>query len=324
MHEKGIKTIAHKIQDLLLYNKSRRISINQEFRKNTMKVICTEKSQILATSLARELKTSVIEVKYSRFPDGEQYLITGELDDETVIVGSVVDNDALVQLILLIDACENSDNRLVLPYMGYARQDKRFHPGEPVSARAIAQVLSRGISEIITVNIHEKGVMKYFGVPARNISLAGDIGNYIKSLNLNNPLILAPDEGALSFAEQVATAGGWDVDHLEKTRLSGVEVKMAPKQVGAASRSVVIVDDIISTGGTIAAASGMLYQQGAKDVFAACVHGVLTGSAYVHLMTAGIRDVICSDTIERGCSKISAAEKIAQTIKKADSKNRKK
>lgn len=83
-----------------------------------MKVICTEKSQILATSLARALKTSVVEVKYSRFPDGEQYLITGELDDETVIVGSVVDNDALVQLILLIDACDSSENQLVLPYMG--------------------------------------------------------------------------------------------------------------------------------------------------------------------------------------------------------------
>ena len=94
-----------------------------------MKVICTEKSQILATSLARALKTSVVEVKYSRFPDGEQYLITGELDDETIIVGSVVDNDSLVQLILLIDACDSSNNHLVLPYMGYARQDKRFQPG---------------------------------------------------------------------------------------------------------------------------------------------------------------------------------------------------
>jgi ribose-phosphate pyrophosphokinase len=199
-----------------------------------MKVICTEKSQILATSLARALKTSVVEVKYSRFPDGEQYLITGELDDETVIVGSVVDNDSLVQLILLIDACDGSDNQLILPYMGYARQDKRFLQGEPVSARAIAQVLSRGILEIITVNIHEKEVLKYFGVPARNISLARDIGSYIKSLNLSNPLILAPDEGALTFAEHVASVGGWDVDHLQKTRLSGVEVKMAPKQVCAA------------------------------------------------------------------------------------------
>jgi ribose-phosphate pyrophosphokinase len=284
-----------------------------------MKVICTEKSQILATSLARALKTSVVEVKYSRFPDGEQYLITGELDEETVIVGSVVDNDSLVQLILLIDACDDSDNQLVLPYMGYARQDKRFQQGEPVSARAIAQVLSRGVSEIITVNIHEKEVLKYFNVPARNISLARDIGSYIKSLNLSNPLILAPDEGALTFAEHVASEGGWDVDHLEKTRLSGIEVKMAPKQVCAASRSVVIVDDIISTGGTIATASGMLYQQGAKDVFAACVHGVLTGGAYVHLMTAGIRDLVCSDTIERGCSKISASGRIAQTLIKGDS-----
>jgi len=288
-------------------------------RKNTMKVICTEKSQILGTSLARALKTAVVEVKYSRFPDGEHYLVTGELDDETIIVGSIVDNDALVQLLLVIDACDSSRNRLVLPYMGYSRQDKRFRPGEPVSARAIAKAVSRGVSEIITVNIHEKGVLGYFGVPAKNISLAHDIGSYIETLHLDNPLILAPDEGALVFARQVAVAGGWDFDHLEKSRLSGSEVRMAPKQLCAASRSVVIVDDIISTGGTIATASGMLYQQGATDVFAVCVHGVLTGGAYVRLMASGIRDVICSDTIERGCSKISASGRIAQAFKVPDS-----
>lgn len=286
------------------------------FRKDTMKVISTEKSQILANSLARTLKVPVVDVKFSRFPDGEQYLVAGELDDETIIVGSVVDNDAFVQLLLMIDACDSSDNLLVLPFMGYARQDKRFRMGEPVSARAIAQALSRGVREIITVNIHEKEVLKYFGVPARNISLARDLGHYIKTLNLDNPLILAPDVGALTFAEHVASAGGWDFDHLEKTRLSGVEVKMKPKQLCAASRSVVIVDDIISTGGTIATAAGILYEQGANDVIAACVHGVLSGGAYVHLMAAGIRDVICSDTIERGCSKISAAGQIAHIIKK--------
>jgi ribose-phosphate pyrophosphokinase len=298
-----------------LYNKFlKKKQQSPRFRKNTMKVICTEKSQILGTSLARALKTNVVEVKYSRFPDGEQYLVTGELDDETIIVGSVVDNDALVQLLLIIDACDSSKNRLVIPYMGYARQDKRFRQGEPVSARAIAQALSSGVSEIITVNIHETEVLRYFGVPARNISLAHTIGSYIKTLHLDNPLILAPDEGALIFARHVASAGGWDFDHLEKNRLSGVEVQMAPKQLCAASRSVVIVDDIISTGGTIATASGMLYKQGAKDVFAVCVHGVLSGGAYVRLMAAGIRDVICSDTIEQGCSKISAASQIANAI----------
>ena len=281
-----------------------------------MKVICTEQSQVLATQVARALKTTVVNVKYSRFPDGEQYLLAGEIDDEMVIVGSVVDNDSLVQLMLLVDACDRATNRLVLPYMAYARQDKRFKKGEPVSSRVVARALSQGVSEVITVNIHEKEVLKSFSVPARNLSLAKDIGSYIRTLHLDNPLILAPDEGAMAFAEQVASADGWEYDHLEKTRLSGVDVKMAPRQLSAQSRSVVIVDDIISTGGTIATAAGMLYQQGAKDVFAACVHGVFTGGAYVRLMATGIRDVICSDTIERSCSRISAAGQIADALRK--------
>ena len=257
-----------------------------------MKVICTEKSQILATRLARAQKTTVVDVKYSRFPDGELYLVVGELDHETVIVSSVVDNDALVQLLLLIDACEGSDLRLVIPYMGYARQDRQFRQGEPLSARAVARAISRGVSECITVNIHEPDVLRFFNAPARNISLAHDIGAYIKTLNCKNPLILAPDDGALAFAGQVASAGEWEYDHLEKTRLNGEQVTMAPKVLSAASRPVVIVDDIISTGGTIATAAGMLYAQGATDVYAACVHGVLTGGAYVRLVEAGVRDVI--------------------------------
>jgi ribose-phosphate pyrophosphokinase len=281
-----------------------------------MKVICTEQSQVLATQVARALKTTVVDVKYSRFPDGELYLLAGEIDDAMVIVGSVVDSDSLVQLMLLVDACDRATNRLILPYMAYARQDKRFRPGEPLSSRVIARALSQGVSEVIAINIHEKEVLKSFTVPAQNISLAKDIGTYIKTLNLDNPLILAPDEGAMAFAEQVASVGRWEYDHLEKTRLSGVEVKMAPRQLSANSRSVVIVDDIISTGGTIATAAGMLYQQGAKDVFAACVHGVFTGGAYARLMATGIRDVICSDTIERSCSRISAADQIAHAIRK--------
>jgi len=280
-----------------------------------MKVISTEHSQVLATRVAQALDAKLVEVKYSRFPDGEHYLRAGELDDETIIIGSVVDNDALVQLLLLIDACDSSRCRLVIPYMAYARQDKRFKEGEPLSARAVARALSSGVTDVTTINIHDPAVLGHFSVPARNISIAEDIGEYLRTLDLKNPLILAPDDGALRFAEGVASAGGWDVDHLEKTRLSGVEVRMDPKQLSASSRSVVIVDDIISTGGTIATATGMLYEQGATEVYTACVHGVLTSGAYARLMTSRIRDVICSDTIERACSKVSAAERIAQAIK---------
>lgn len=282
-----------------------------------MRVICTERSQVLGAHLAHVLQVPVVNVKFSRFPDGEHYLLAGDLDADTIIVGSVVDNDALVQLLLLIDACEPSRTRLVLPYMAYARQDKQFRKGEPLSARAVAKALSRGVSEIFTVNIHDPGVLAHFTVPAQNLSIAHDIGSYIRSLNLKDPLILAPDDGALAFAGQVASVGKWEFDHLDKTRLNGAEVRMAPKTLCAASRPVVIVDDIISTGGTIATAAGMLYQQGATDVYAACVHGVLSSGAYARLMATGIRDVICSDTIERACSRISAAETIAGAIRKS-------
>jgi ribose-phosphate pyrophosphokinase len=272
-----------------------------------MKIVSTEPSQVLAGRIADALNISVVDVKFSRFPDGELYLCANGLEEDMIIVGSVVDNDSLVQLVLLIDACEGSNNRLVIPYMGYARQDKRFKTGEPVSARAISRMLSWGIGRCITVNIHDKRVLSYFKIPASDVSLSRDIGTHIKDMD-------APDEGAAAFARQVAAIGTWECDHLEKTRISGDEVRMAPRTLSAENRPVVIVDDIISTGSTIATAAAMLRDHGAGEVFAACVHGVLTGGAYARLKAAGIKEVVCSDTIERGCSRYSAAGRISKTL----------
>ena len=279
-----------------------------------MKVIGTEPSQVLAGRIADALHTGIADVQFSKFPDGELYLRAGSLDNEMVIVGSILNSDSLVQLLLLIDACEGKDCRLVIPYMGYARQDKKFHDGEPISSRAVALAVSRGIEDCITVNVHDKAVLSCFSVPAQDVSVFPAIGDYIERIRLSDPLILAPDDGAASFAKDVAKAGGWDCDHLEKTRISGAEVRMAPQNLDVKNRSVVIVDDIISTGGTIATAASMLVQQGASGVYAACVHGVLSGGAFARLKAAGIRDVVCSDTIERGCSRYSAASTIASAI----------
>jgi ribose-phosphate pyrophosphokinase len=279
-----------------------------------MKVISTEPSQILGARVASGLGTEVVDVRFSRFPDGEHYLQAGAVDEEMVIVGSVSSSDALVQLLLLIDACEGSDTTLVIPYMGYARQDKRFHPGEPLSARAVAQALSSGVSRVFTVNVHEESVLSHFRVPAKNVSLAPDIGRHLRNMGLDHPVILAPDEGACDFAASVASVCGWDWDYLKKTRLSGEEVRIETKCLEVSGRDVVIVDDIISTGGTIATAASMLKQQGAHLVYAACVHGVFTGGAFMHLIGAGVQEVFCSDTIERGCSEVSGGKTIAETI----------
>ncbi|NLB00483.1 MAG: ribose-phosphate diphosphokinase [Methanomicrobiales archaeon] len=280
-----------------------------------MRIISTERSQVLAARVAGKLGASLVEAKFNRFPDGELYFKCGKLDDETLIVSSIVNNDMFVQTLLAIDAADQSRITLVVPYLGYSRQDRRFSPGEPISARAVARALSTGIERIYVVNIHDPGVQGYFGVPAENISIAPAIGGYIGDLRLKNPLILAPDEGAAAFAADVAAIGGWDCDHLEKTRLSGEEVRIAPKTIDVTGREVVIVDDIISTGGTLATAACMLQEQGAASIHAACVHGVFTSGAYTRLRAAGVSSIVSSDTYENASSFISAASAIATAIR---------
>ncbi|MDI3506044.1 MAG: ribose-phosphate pyrophosphokinae [Methanomicrobiaceae archaeon] len=280
-----------------------------------MRIISTERSQVLAARVAEKLGVPLVEAIFRRFPDGELYLKFGELDDETLIISSIVDNDMFVQTLLAIDAADRSAKTLVIPYLGYSRQDKRFSPGEPISARAVARALSTGVERVYVINIHDRSVLEQFSVPAGEISIAPAIGSYVGDLRLDNPLILAPDEGAVDLASEVAAVGGWDCDHLVKTRLSGEEVRIAPKTVDVAGRDVVIVDDIISTGGTLATAARMLRDQGAVSIHAACVHGVLTSGAYTRLLAAGVSSVVSSDTCESASSLISAANAIATAIR---------
>ena len=290
----------------------------------TSTIICTQSSQVLATRLAKELTLSLTPVMRRRFPDGEIYIqiefspnFLTQTHKKIILIGSTSTHDDIIELLLLIDACEEEEIILILPYMGYARQDQKFNQGESISARAIARVFGARVSQVITVNIHKESIISEFSVPARNISLTAEIAAHIKTITSADPkpLLLAPDKGALGLVQDIAKRCDLDYDYLSKRRISGEKVVIESKSVPIAGRELVIVDDIISTGGTLATSAEMLIAQGAPKVHAICVHGVFIQGAYARLKQCGIEHLCSSDTIESAGSGYSAAPAIAQAIR---------
>jgi ribose-phosphate pyrophosphokinase len=272
-------------------------------------------SQLLAGRVCASSGHNLLISEFRKFPDGELYTrIIDDIGEEVTIIQSTVTDTDLVALIQLIDACsEASQVNVVIPYMGYARQDKRFKSGEPITARAIARTIKA--DNVFTINIHDQSILDSFDAKTVNLDATPMIGKYIKTMEFHDPLIIAPDDGAIGIAKSASADLGIDYDYLEKIRLSGERVSIQPKNVNVKGRDVIIIDDIISTGGTIAEAISLLRKQGAHEVFAACVHPVLSNNAILKLFKAGVKGIIATDTIDKGVSVVSVAPVIASAIK---------
>ena len=285
-----------------------------------MKIIGGPSSQTLACRVAALLQCTPTVTDYVRFPDNEQYLkILDDVDakDVVIIQNTTTDSD-LIALLQLLDACESAKKiSVVIPYMGYARQDKLFNKGEAISARAMAKTIaSESLDAVFTINIHEKSVLDHFTCPAADLDASSLIGKYISDLKLHKPLLIAPDAGVKSMVEKMAAGLSLDHDVFEKTRFSGDSIAIKEKPMDIKGRDVIIVDDMIATGGTMAESVKILYQNSAKDIYTACVHPVLTRNAVLRLFNAGVKDIISTDTIEKIQSRISVAPLIADALKK--------
>ncbi len=279
-------------------------------------------SQKLAPRLAGQLKCKLIVPEIKRFPDGELYIrMPGEVKQKHVfIVQSTCypQNDNLMELLLLLDLAKNLGARkitAVVPYLAYARQDKRFKPGEAISIKTVSKLIARaGADELITVDVHESRSKRDFSIPLRSLTAMPLLGMYLKKMKLKNPAVLGADQGSENRAQIVASKMGADADYLEKKRLTPTKVVSTPKKLDVRGRDVVIVDDIISTGGTVVEAAKILKSQGARDIYAACTHAVLAGNATRILKAAGIKKIIATDTIEREVSLVSVAPLIAHSL----------
>lgn len=267
-------------------------------------------SQLLASRVAGVLGEELALCVYSSFPDGEAYAQVLSSNDEVMIIQSTPTDRDLVYLLQLLDIFREKKVDIVIPYFGYARQDKQFKEGEPLTARAIAGAIDATLHEdsrIFTVNIHAKSVLSHFDHSAQDLDATFVLAKEVERLGLDDPVIISPDKGALDMAKTAASSLGAEFDYLEKTRHSGSEVSIAPKEIDASGRDLVILDDMISTGGTMAEAISVLRKRGAERVYLAAVHPVLTGNALLKLFRAGVEAVLATDTLERAVSCVSVA-----------------
>lgn len=277
-------------------------------------------SHIFATNLAREAGMQLARTEVRRFPDGEGYvrLLDDAKGQHVVIVQSTAPDANLVELLLWQDAAREAHAASVtsvIPYFGYARQDRTFLPGEAVSSRAAATAISASCDRVLTVDPHKEDVLRFFGGKASAVSAVPQLAQELARWGVD--LVLAPDKGARSRAEEAAKIMGVRVDHLEKTRLSPTEVVMRVKDLDVTGARVAIVDDLIASGGTMVTAAQQLKAQGAASVVAACTHGLFTGNALARMTVGGVDRILATDTCISGpsnCDVVSAAPAVAKAL----------
>lgn len=275
-------------------------------------------SQAVAAQLATELDEPLADVDFRRFADGELLVEVPPQDGRAIVVAATGSSDAHIQLLQLQDAVREAGAEeviTVIPYMGYARQDQAFEPGQPVSARAMAKAIGSGTDRVLTVNPHEPAIREFFPVPTTVLDAASQLAEPLPA-DLTDPIFLAPDHGAIDLAETVRDAyGTGETDAFEKHRDRDTgAVEITPATLDVAGRDLVVVDDIIATGGTMSNAIDALGAD-PKRVFVGTIHPLLVDGALVKLANAGVESVYGTDTIERSVSAVSVAPVIADALR---------
>jgi ribose-phosphate pyrophosphokinase len=293
-----------------------------------MKILPGPASKELGEKIAQLLGVQTVPVFFKNFPDGESYVrLEGEVEGETAVIvqtTSPPQDTRLMQLALIADAAKRNNAVKVVatvPYLAYARQDKVFLKGEPISIEAVARMLkAAGVDSLITVNVHQQNILAKFPFQAKSISAIPLLAEHFRLRGFKGAFALAPDKGAISIAEEAAKVLGGDYGYLEKhrDRYTGL-VSVEKKEFDVKGKTAIIFDDIISTGGTIVAAANLLHELGAAKVYAACVHPLLVGEAERRIREAGVAEIVGTDSVPSHVSKVSLAPLIAQALRELQS-----
>lgn len=268
--------------------------------------------------------------KVKRFSDGE---IQIEIDEnvrskEVFVIQSICSpvNENLVELLLMLDALKRaSANRItaVIPYYGYARQDKKVAPRVPISAKLVADLLTvAGAARIITMDLHSGQIQGFFNIPVDNLFAAPVIIDYIRKKFNNDLVIVSPDAGGVERARAFAKRLNAGLAIIDKRRDAPNQAKAMAVIGDVADKVVVILDDMVDTSGTLVEAAGAIMKNGAREIHASCCHAVLSGPAIERIEDSDLKTLVVTDTIPlnenaRACDKIkvlSISELIGEAI----------
>jgi ribose-phosphate pyrophosphokinase len=270
-------------------------------------------------------------INRQKFPDGEQYMkVVDDIKGQDIALihptGGRPD-ELFMEYFLTMDALKSANPKsitVVLPYLAYARQDARFHPGEPLSFHLVTKLIEQaGASRVFTIDVHLQRVpslKEVFKIPAVNLTAVPLIAEYINRVfTPKNPIVIGPDDESEQWAKVAAKKIKTDYAILQKTRFSSTEVKVKVKGeegVDVKGRDAIIIDDIISTGNTIVEAARLVKKAGARKIYVGCTHPVLSLNALPLMYSNGIEEVVGTDTFPGPISHISVAPVIAAALKK--------
>lgn len=297
-----------------------------------MKVFAGSSNRELAQEIVGHLGVELGKSVLDQFSDGEIYFYIDEnVRGEDVFViqtGAHERNFHLMELFIMIDALKRaSAERItaVIPYYAYSRQDWKDRPRVPISARLVADLLeAAGADRVLTMDLHSPQIQGFFSIPVDNLIAGVELGKYIKSLKLEKLTVISPDAGGVGRARWFAKQLGAKLGIIDKRRPAPNVAKVLHVIGEVKGRDVVILDDMVDTAGTLVQSAVALYEEGAKTVFAACTHPVLSGMAVEKITDSDLEKLIVTNTIPlegsaKSCDKIevlSMAELFGEAIRR--------
>jgi ribose-phosphate pyrophosphokinase len=279
--------------------------MSQQSEQFAMRVFSGTANRRLAERIVDYLKMSLGEIVINRFPDGEIFVKIGEsirgLDVFVVQPICRPPNENLMELLIMIDAMRRaSASRItaVLPFFGYARQDRKDQPRVPITAKLVANLLvAAGANRVLTMDLHSQQIQGFFDIPCDHLYAFPVISRYLLDKKLNNPVVVSPDTGGVKTAYAYSQILHSDLAIVAKQRKGPREVETLSLVGEVAGRPAVMVDDLTTTAGTLCSAAKVLKENGAKDVYAAVTHATITEEGVARLKNSSISELIVTDTV---------------------------